>query len=104
MLLLFILYPYTTCHLLLKLPIANIETILNQSFYASPDTYNFAFAKQKELKIMHHQVLIWSLLIFTLVFIFVVREANKVKKSIGNNKFFEFTDEYTVYSYDEDDC
>lgn len=53
---------------------------------------------------MHHQVLIWSLLIFTLVFIFVVREANKVKKSIGNNKFFEFTDEYTVYSYDEDDC
>lgn len=38
-----------------------------------------------------------------MVFIFVVREANKVKRSAGHGKFFEISDEYTIYSYDEDD-
>ncbi|MCI7309756.1 MAG: hypothetical protein MR536_02760 [Prevotella sp.] len=52
---------------------------------------------------MNHQMLIWSLLVMVMVFIFVVREANKVKRSAGHDKFFEISDEYTIYSYDEDD-
>lgn len=54
-------------------------------------------------KKMNHQMLIWSLLVMVMVFIFVVREANKVKRSAGHGKFFEISDEYTIYSYDEDD-
>ncbi len=52
---------------------------------------------------MNNQVLIWSVVILAMVFLFVIREANKIKRATGNNKLFEISDEYTIYSYDEDD-
>lgn len=65
--------------------------------------HNFAFVKFKTIKVMSNQVLIWSVVILAMIFLFVIREANKIKRATGNNKLFEISDEYTIYSYDEDD-
>ncbi|KXB37077.1 hypothetical protein HMPREF1870_02384 [Bacteroidales bacterium KA00344] len=50
---------------------------------------------------MGSQAVIWSAVVILLFVLFVLREAIKMRKRVGNNKVLEFSDEFDLYDWED---
>lgn len=50
---------------------------------------------------MGTQVVVWSAVVILLFVLFVLREAIKMRRRMGNDKVFEFSDEFDLYDWDD---
>ncbi len=50
---------------------------------------------------MGSQAVIWSVVVIFLFVLFILREAAKMRRYVGNKKIFEISDEYDVYDWED---